>query len=104
MPSLSCSSAIRAVSENHILSLKVTHNLVHGSSTEKVHKIRGRFAKELDILWLSDIVVVLAASLDEREASASKVLQSGLLSHIHQCLRVVYEGIHAEWFQTNFLV
>lgn len=104
MPSLSCSSAIRAASENHTLSLKVTHNLVHGSPTKHVHKLRGRLSKELDVLWLSDIIIVFTSFLDEREASASKILQSGLLSQIQKHLRVVYKVIHANWPHTNLPV
>ncbi|KAL4080956.1 hypothetical protein J3A83DRAFT_4203621 [Scleroderma citrinum] len=88
MPSLSCSSAIRAASESLSLSLKITHNLVHGSPTKHVHRIRGRLSKELDVLWLSDIVLVLTGFLDGREAASSKILESGLLSHIQKHLRM----------------
>lgn len=87
MPSFSYASTIRSVSENHVLNLKVTHNLVHGSPSKNVRKIRQRPPKELDVVWFSDIVVVLAGSLDGREANPSDIMHSGLLSRVRKQLK-----------------
>ncbi|KAF8837910.1 hypothetical protein BDN67DRAFT_1013480 [Paxillus ammoniavirescens] len=68
MPSFSCSSSIRAASQNHTLWLKVTHNLAHISPSVATHNIKGRLPKELDVLWLSDVIVSLTGSLDGQGA------------------------------------
>lgn len=87
MPSFSYASTIRSVSESHVLNLKITHILAHGSPSKVVRKMQRRPPKELDVVWFSDIVVVLTGSLDNREASASQIMRSGLLSHVRKQLK-----------------
>lgn len=65
----------------------VVLNLVHGSPSKNVRKIRQRPPKELDVVWFSDIVVVLAGSLDGREANPSDIMHSGLLSRVRKQLK-----------------
>ncbi|KAH7885089.1 hypothetical protein F5I97DRAFT_1967933 [Phlebopus sp. FC_14] len=87
MPSFSSSSSIRATSESLALTLKVTHNLAYGLPADKSHKISGRLPRELDVLWLSDIVIKLTGSLDEQTLDAAGILRSGLLEHLQNQLR-----------------
>lgn len=93
MPSFSYASTIRSVSENHVLSLKVVHNLVHGSPSKDVRKLRRRPPKEMDVVSFSDIVVVLTGSLDGREASSSEIMRSGLLSYVRKQLKANAEQV-----------
>ncbi|KAI6166804.1 hypothetical protein EDD17DRAFT_1546083 [Pisolithus thermaeus] len=93
MPSFSYASTIRSVSENHVLNLKVTHNLVHGSPSKIVRKIRQRPPKEVDVFWFSDVVVVLTGSVDGREASPSDIMRSGLLSRVRKQLKANAEQV-----------
>ncbi|EGO23626.1 hypothetical protein SERLADRAFT_416034 [Serpula lacrymans var. lacrymans S7.9] len=55
MPSFSCHSFVRAASEEHKLTLRICHNLVHNDPSETVYKIKGRLPKELDVLLSSNL-------------------------------------------------
>ncbi|KAF8558383.1 hypothetical protein OG21DRAFT_1494145 [Imleria badia] len=73
MPSFSSPSSIRVASHDHVLRLKITHNLVHASPSVAVHSVKGRLPKELDVLWLSDIAISLDGLFDGRQIPADDI-------------------------------
>jgi len=94
MPSFSSPSAIRVASQDHVLRLKITHNLVHGPPSDTVRSVKGRLPKELDVLWLSDITVSLSGSLDGHQVPAHDIARSGIVQHFQMQLKVARLQLH----------
>lgn len=82
MPSFSFSSSIRAASQDHVLRLKITHDLVHGTPSDTVHSVKGRLPKELDVLWMSDISIAFSGLLDGQDVPVHDIARSGLVHHL----------------------
>jgi len=88
MPTISCTSKIRAAADHYGVSLNVRHRLVAGEPSDTSYHMTTRFPEDVDVL-ASNFPVTISGSFDGCKVSAADVTTSSLAQHIASYFRTV---------------
>ncbi|KAK0487469.1 hypothetical protein IW261DRAFT_1589832 [Armillaria novae-zelandiae] len=88
MPSLVCTSRIKAVDDHTTVILSSKHCLVQGSPSDAVYTVKqARIPDNIDILLASNLTFTISGLLDKKKVSADCIQRSHLARHIVEYLK-----------------